>query len=46
MIPSKRLNRSIWLIDGILEGTTKPDLSWPESNGNEEIFNIPQTSRL
>ena len=35
----------IWLIDGILTGTTIPDQSGPGSNSNEEIFHIFKISR-
>ena len=36
---------SIWSIDEILSGTTTPSQSQPESNGNERILHMPQSSR-
>ena len=40
------LNRSIWLIDGTLTGTTTtPDQSEPGSNDNESILYTPQISK-
>ena len=37
----KRLNSSIWPIDGILTGTTNLDQSGHKSNGQEEVLHIP-----
>ena len=34
-----------WPRDGALTGTTTPGQSEPESNGNEGIHHIPQSSR-
>ena len=45
MIPSKRLNSSIWLINGTLRGTTITDHSEPGSNVSEGVFHILQTSK-
>ena len=42
---SKRLNSSIYPIDGILTGTTSPGLSGTGSNSNEGVLHIPQISR-
>ena len=42
----KRLNISIWTIDWTPTGTTTPGPSEPESNDNEGVLHIPQTSRL
>ena len=36
---------SIWLIDRTLSGAIIPGQSWPWSNGNEEVFHIPQSSK-
>ena len=41
---NKWFNNSIWLIDRAQTGTTTPGPSGPESNGNEEILHIPQSS--
>ena len=46
IIPSKRLNSSIWPIDETLTGTTTLDPGRPESKGNERILGIPQTLSL
>ena len=46
IIPSKRLNCSIWPKDGNLTGTTTLGQSEYESNGNERVLHIPQTARL
>ena len=35
-------NKSIWPIDGMLMGTTMPDQSGPESNGNKEVLHSPE----
>ena len=43
---NKWLNSSIRPIDGTLIGTTVPGQSGSESEGNEGILHIPQTSRL
>ena len=40
------LNSSIWPIDRAISGATTPDQSWPGSDGNEEEFCIPQSSRI
>ena len=45
MISSKKLNSSIWPIDGILTDITTLGLSEPESNGNERVLPISQTSK-
>ena len=42
IIPWKRLNSSIRLIDGILTGIANLGQSGTGSNGNEEVPNIPQ----
>ena len=34
-------NICIWLIDGILTGSTNPGQSGPGSNGNEEVLHTP-----
>ena len=39
-------NSSIWPIDRTLSGATTPGQSGPGSNGNEEVFCIPQSSRI
>ena len=44
-IPSKRSNGSIWQINVTLTDTTTPGQSRPESNGNEGVHYIPQSSR-
>ena len=36
---------SVWLIDGILTGTTTPSKSGPWNNDNEGVLHIPQSSR-
>ena len=41
IILSKKLNSSIWPIDGTLTGTTTLDQNGPESNGNKRILHIP-----
>ena len=41
----KGLNSSTWLIDKTPTGTTTPGQSGPGSNGNEEAFHIPQSSK-
>ena len=38
-------NSSILTIEGILTGTTTPDLSEPGSNGNEGVLDIPKSFR-
>ena len=38
-------NSFIWPADRILSGATTPGQSRPESNSNEELFYIPQSSR-
>ena len=40
------MNSTIWPIDGTLTGTTTLGQSGHESNGNEGVHHIPQTSRL
>ena len=45
IIPSKRLNSSIWPISGIQTGTNSLGQSEPESNGDEKVFHVPQTPR-
>ena len=35
IIPNKKLNCSIWFIDGTLTSSTTPDQSESEDNGNE-----------
>ena len=42
----KWLDIFIWPRDGTLKGTTTPEQSGTESNGNEEVVHIPQNSRL
>ena len=37
-------NSCIWPIDRTLSNVTTPDQSGPESDGNEEVLHIPQTS--
>ena len=37
---------SIWLIDRTLSGVTTPGYSGPESDGNEGVFHIPQSSSI
>ena len=37
---------SIWPIDRTLSGATTPGQSGPGSNGNEEVFRIPQSSSI
>ena len=44
IIPSKKLNISIWALDRTLIGTTTVGQSWPEINGNEGVLYIPQSS--
>ena len=39
IIPSKRWNSSIWLINGTLTGTTT--LRQGEPGSNEQVFHIP-----
>ena len=39
------MNSSIWPIDGTVVGTTHLSQSGPESNGNEGVFHISQSSR-
>ena len=39
-------NSSIWHIDRTLAGATTPGQSWPESNGNESVLCIPQSSSI
>ena len=39
-------NSSIWPIDRTLTGATKPGYSGPESNGNEGVLHIPQSSSI
>ena len=46
IIPSKKLNRSIWPIYGALTGITTLDQSRPESNGKEGVIYISQTTKL
>ena len=41
---SKKLKSSIWPIDGTLTGTTTLGQSRTESNGNEELLHITQSS--
>ena len=43
---NKWLNRFIWPIDGILTSTNTPGQSGTGSNGNEEILQIPQSSKI
>ena len=43
--PIKCLNSSSWPIDETLTGTTTPGQSGPKSNSNEEVLQIPQSSR-
>ena len=40
IIPSKRLNSSIWIIDETLTGTTSPGQSGAGSNGIEGVLYI------
>ena len=42
---SSWLNSSIWPIGGTLSGIISLDQSGPESNGNEGVLHIPQSSR-
>ena len=42
---SKWVISFIWHIDRTLKDTTNPDQSGPESNGNEGILHIPQSSK-
>ena len=42
---SKILTSSIWFVDGVLIGTTYPVEIGSESNGNEGVLLIPQSSR-
>ena len=37
---------SIWPIDKTLSSVTTPGQSEPESDGNEEVYRIPQSSRI
>ena len=37
---------SVWPIDRTLLGATTPGQSRPESNGNEGVFRIPQSSSI
>ena len=37
---------SIWPIDTTLSGATTPVQSGPESDGNEGVFRIPQSSSI
>ena len=46
IIHGKRLNSSIWPIDGTLTATTTLIQSWPGSNGSEGVLYIPQTPIL
>ena len=39
-------NSSIWSIDKTLSDATMPDQSGPGSNGNEEVFCIPQSLNI
>ena len=39
-------NSFIWPIDRTLPGATTPSQSGPESNGNEEVLYIPQSSSI
>ena len=39
-------NSSIWPIDRNQSGTTSPGKSGPGSNGNEEVFYIPQSFQI
>ena len=39
-------NHSIWPIDKTLSGATTTSQSGPESDGNEEILRIPQSSSI
>ena len=39
-------NSSVWNIDRTLSGATTLDQSGPESNGNEGVLHIPQSSRI
>ena len=45
MFSSKELNSCILPINGSLTGTTTPGLNRSESNDNEGVLHIPQTSR-
>ena len=42
---SKWLNSFFWPIDGTLTGTTTLGQSGPESNSNQGVLYIPQSSR-
>ena len=46
IIPSKCMHSFIWHIDGALTGTTTPDRSGSENNGNKGVFHIPKTLGL
>ena len=46
IITSKRLNSSIWPIDGTLTGTSSPNQSGPESNSHEGVLHILQILRV
>ena len=39
------LNSSIWPKDRILSGAYNPSQSEPESDGNEAVLHIPQSSK-
>ena len=39
-------NSSIWPIDRTLSGATTPGQSGPESDGNEGVLRIPQSSSI
>ena len=41
----KLSNSCVWSIDGTLKGTTTSGQSGPESNYNERVLHIPQSSR-
>ena len=38
IIFNKRLNSSIWLVDGTLTGTTTPNQKGSDSNDNERVL--------
>ena len=42
LIPSKRLNSSIWFIDEILTGIKTLGQNGPKSNGHEGVFIFPK----
>ena len=43
---SKRLDSSIWPLDGTQTGTVTLDQSGPEINDNEEVLHTTQSSRI